>query len=213
MINKARQINNNKFIQKNQNRSWNIYNDRSNNYYDEIKNNNNLEEEFNNINDNYKINPLGHIVDNFVTMLKDKNQQRFKMIKRNIIKTNDSFYNKYREDIMVKKKKLENMSLINNKIKNNYSYYDIKKRGYTSENTNKINNNKKKFRKNERNNKTNNIKEMNAIYIEKNDINDNNKLNDNFNFSFDKKNFNNKASTQNVKKKNNNNKYSIKKKF
>ena len=214
MINKARQINNNKFIQKNQNRSWNIYNDRSNNYYDEIENNNNLEEEeFNNTNDNYKINPLGHIVDNFVTMLKDKNQQRFKIIKRNIIKTNDSFYNKYREDIMVKKKKLENMSLINNKIKNNYSCYDIKKRGYPSENTNKINNNKKKFRKNERNNKTNNIKEMNAIYIEKSNINDNNKLNDNFNFSFDKKNFNNKASTQNGKKKNNNNnKYSIKNK-
>ena len=192
ILNKKNQVNNNKLIQKN----WIINYNENYNY----KKNYILEEKFN-TNDNHRISPLGHIVDNFVTMLKDKNIQRNKMIKKNIIKNKNYWYNKYNEDIMTKKRRLEDKCLNNNKLKNNYSCYDIIKKGNPSENTNKKIYNKRKYPINERNNKINKMKEMKANYEGKYN---NNKINDNFNFSFNNKYFNNQILSENEKNSKNN---------
>ena len=134
-------------------------------------------------------------------MLKDKNIQRNKMIKKNIIKNKNYWYNKYNEDIMTKKRRLEDKCLNNNKLKNNYSCYDIIKKGNPSENTNKKIYNKRKYPINERNNKINKMKEMKANYEGKYN---NNKINDNFNFSFNNKYFNNQILSENEKNSKNN---------
>ena len=191
ILNKKNQTNNNKLIPKN----WNIDYNENYNY----KKNYFLEEKFN-TNDNHRISPLGHIVDNFVTMLKDKNIQMNKMIRKNVVKNKNYWYNKYNEDIMIKKRRLEDKCLNNNKLKNNYSCYDIIDKGNHIENTNKKIYNKRKYPINERNNKIHKMKEMKANYEEKY----NNKINDNFNFSFNNKYFNNQILSENEKNAKNN---------
>jgi len=159
-----------------------------------------LEEKFN-TNEVYRKSPLGHIVDNFVTMLKDKNKQRNKMLKKNIIKSQNYLYNKYNEDIMIKKKKLDDICLNSNKLKSDYSSHDIKKKIYLLEKSKKRIFNQRKNHINERNNKINRIKEIQANNRKKEN---NNKINENFNFSFNNKNFNNQMLLGNEKKSKNN---------
>ena len=137
----------------------------SNNYYQ--KTNYILKEKYN-TNEENRISPLGHIVDNFVTMLKGKNVQRNRYIKKNSTKSQNYCYNKYNADIMNKKRKLEDMCLTDNRIKSN--------------STKRIQN-KRKNPVNERNNKINKIKEMKAINVEKKNV-----INDNDNFSFNNNN-------------------------
>jgi len=77
-----------------------------------------------NIIDN-NLNPLGHIVDNFVNMLRNKNAYKNKIINKNQnYKTNNYLYNKYNNNIMNKKKNLDNMSLSNITQKSNNTYYN-----------------------------------------------------------------------------------------
>ena len=124
---------------------------------------------YNNLNDNLEnnsINPLGHIVDNFVSMLKGKNY------KGKIRLNNKSL--KYNDNIMKKKRILDNMSL--SKIPNySYNYNDFK---YYNDIDKKI--------KNSNNNYNNNIrkngiydkkKEYEKKYIKKNNMMKNNKIN------------------------------------
>ena len=133
----------------------------SNNYYQKA---NYIFTEKCNTNENNRISPLGHIVDNFVNVLKDKNDNRNKLCKSIGTKSQNYWYNKYNEDIMNKKRKLEDMCLSNNN----------KSKRIQSQKENK----KVKYSLHKRNNK-NNMKEMRAIYKEKN----NNIIYDNFSFS------------------------------
>ena len=195
ILNKNNQENNNKLISKNYKENLSINCNENYNY----KKNYILEEKFS-TNDNQRISPLGHIVDNFVIMLKDKNLQRNKMKKQNIIKNKNYWYNKYNNDIMTKKRKLEDICSNNNKFKNNNSCYDILKKGFQLGDTNKKIYNKRKYPINERNNKINKMKEMKANYEER----INYKINDNFNFSFNNKYFNNQILSENEKNSKNN---------
>ena len=198
ILNKSYQVNNNKLISKKYDENWNINSHMNNNYNN--KTNYILEEKFN-TNEVYRKSPLGHIVDNFVTMLKDKNKQRNKMLKKNIIKSQNYLYNKYNEDIMIKKKKLDDICLNSNKLKSDYSSHDIKKKIYLLEKSKKRIFNQRKNHINERNNKINRIKEIQANNRKKEN---NNKINENFNFSFNNKNFNNQMLLGNEKKSKNN---------
>ena len=187
------------------NKSMNQNNENMNiNYNDTYYQNTNyiLDDKLNG-NINHRISPLGHIVDNFLIMLRDKNEHRNKIVKKNNTRTKNYYwYNKYNEDIMIKKRKLEDMSFIDNKLKSNYSCYDAKIKGFSIDNTTKIFRNKRKYPIHERNNKINEMKEMKAKYNEKNIKN---KINDNINFSFNNKYFNNQTSTNKENILNNNN--------
>ena len=74
------------------------------------------------------LNPLGHIVDNFVTMLKYKNgsNNRNKMNKNKVNGKVKYGGNKYNDNIMKKKKNLDNMCLAKTKQKSHYTYYKYK---------------------------------------------------------------------------------------
>ena len=149
-----------------------FYNNKNNNYEKFITSTNN------------RISPLGHIVDNFILMLKDKNEHRNKIIKKNYTKTQNYWnsYNKYNEDIMIKKKKLEDML----KYKNNHS---------CNKNT------KNNEIKNDRKNKNRKIGEMKDSK-EKNSKNGNIfNIDDNFNFSFNNLNMNNANKNININNK------------
>ena len=75
----------------------------------------------NEINNNVK--PLDCIVDNFVSMLKYKKGNKSKVLKTNSYsKNNNSVRNKYNDNIMKKKKNLDNMCLSNTPLYNNYNY-------------------------------------------------------------------------------------------
>ena len=160
-------LNNNIISPTNIKENLNLY--YSNNYYQ--KTNYILKEKYD-TNEINRISPLGHIVDNFVTMLKGKNIQRNKYIKKNSTKSQNYWYNKYNANIMDKRKKLDDMCLTDNRI--------IK-----SNSTKRIQN-KRKYPINDRNNKINKIKEMKAINNEKKNV-----INDNYNFSFNNNCFNN----------------------
>ena len=106
---------------KNLNVNKDYYKKNNNNFkYDEKY----LENSKYNIIDN-NLNPLGHIVDNFVNMLRNKNAYKNKIINKNQnYKTNNYLYNKYNNNIMNKKKNLDNMSLSNITQKSNNTYYN-----------------------------------------------------------------------------------------
>ena len=176
---KINELNNNKNSNICKENSNSCYND---NYYQKT---NYIFKEKCNTNENKKMNPLGHIVDNFVIMLKDKNGHRNKLAKSIGTKSQNYWYNKYNEDIMNKKRKLEDMCLSNN---NNY-----KRKGNSNENNRKIIEKKDNNILNKRNNK-NKMKEMRAIYKQKNNI-----LYDNFSFSNNEY-YNNQASSVKEKK-------------
>ena len=160
------------------------YNENLNSYYNDnyCQKTNYIYKEKCNTNENNRINPLGNIVDNFVTMLKDKTEQRNKLTKSIGTKSQNYWYNKYNEDIMIKKRKLEDMCLSNN---NKY-----KRRGFSNENNRKIEKEKNYLLKRNKNN----MREMRAIYKQNNNI-----LYDNFSFSNNEY-FNNQASSAKNKK-------------
>ena len=154
-------IHNHKSVQINNSISPINYNENLNLYYNDnyCQKTNYIYKEKCNTNENNRISPLEHIVDNFVTMLKDKNEQRNKLTKSIGTKSQNYWYNKYNEDIMIKKRKLEDMCLSNN---NKY-----KKRGFSNEDNRKIEKKEKNYllKRNK-----NNMREMRAIYKPKNDI-------------------------------------------
>ena len=189
-INKSNKINNIKLNLDNYKENLNIcYN---NNYYQKT---NYIQKEKFNTNANHRISPLGHIVDNFVSMLKNKNQKRSQIVIKNCVKLQGQnyWYNKYNEDIMNKKRKLEDMCLMNNRMNNNYSCFNIKKKGNKKDNEKKKIPKKNKEQIYERNKKNSNIKEMKVKYGEKND---------NITFSFKNKNNKSKTPINNMKKSN-----------
>ena len=190
VLNNIHKINNN--IKKNKNENLNKSYNYTNNYYK--KTNYHLEEKCN-TNENYRISPLGHIVDNFVTMLKDKNEYKNKIFKNNTkIQTQKNWYNKYNEDIMIKKRKLEDMCLNDNKLNSNNLGFDTKMKEFSSEN------NTKRIQK-KRNEKKNKMKETKAKNNAKNICN---KINNNVNFSFNNKCFNNQTPIEKEKEAKNN---------
>ena len=139
-INKSNKINNIKLNLDSYKENLNIcYN---NNYYQKT---NYIQKEKFNTNANHRISPLGHIVDNFVSMLKNKNQKRSQIVIKNCInfQGQNYWYNKYNEDIMNKKRKLEDMCLTNNRMNNNYSCFNIKKKGNKKDNEKKKNSKEK----------------------------------------------------------------------
>ena len=146
-------------------------------------------DEFNIIDNN--LNPLGHIVDNFVTMLRNKNSKNNMIYNNNYIfkqnynKINNK--NNYNYNILKKKEKLDNICSSNFKNNNNYL-----KKDYSSL-ENKIKNIEKKNKQNLM--KKNGIKERKEEYENKYGKNKN---------IFIKKN-NNKFQKENKKINNNNN--------
>jgi len=105
------------------------------------------------INDN--LNPLGHIVDNFVLMLKDKHNlnNKNKLYKNNIntnkIHNSNVSISRYNDNIIKKKKNFNNICLPKSKSRNNSTFYEFRCKDYSSL-ENKIKkieiNNKKKLK-------------------------------------------------------------------
>ena len=121
------------------------YNNMDNNKNKEIiKNNKDNENDTNS-------NPLGHIVDNFVFMLKYKNNNE-KSKKNLFIKKKNKNNNNYNDSIMKKKQILDNMCISKAKSKTKNDYYQYKYKDYSNiENKLKkidINNKKKMKEKN-----------------------------------------------------------------
>jgi len=103
----------------------------NNDYY------NNAQQNSCEINDN--LNPLGHIVDNFLLMLKDKhiiNNNNNKLYKKNIntnkIRNSNVSISRYNDNIAKKKKKFNNICLPKTKPRNNSTFYEYRCKNYSS---------------------------------------------------------------------------------
>ena len=210
-------INNNS---NNKKENSNLYNYKE----DIIKENNN---EFNNYNYNIiltkkihknrtdenknKYNPLGNIVNNFVSMLKYKNNNNYNIsnIHLNNKKSNVS-KNKYYDNIMKKKMYLDNMSLSKIKPECNFISLDSKYKDYSniedkSKNINKINKNEKGKGKNILNLKEDSEKKYINKKIKNKLFNNNNILNETYDIKNNNNNIYNKISKYNESNENYNN--------
>lgn len=102
----------------------------NNDYY------NNVQQNSYEINEN--LNPLGHIVDNFLLMLKDKHNinNNNKLYKKNIntnkIPNSNVSISRYNDNIAKKKKKLNNICLPKTKPRNNSTFYEYRCKNYSS---------------------------------------------------------------------------------
>ena len=134
----------------------------------DVNYNNNEKEKIvaNDINTTYNyLNPLGHIIDNFVSLLKNRNK-------------NKCDENKYCDNIVKKRQKLNNMCLAKTKPKINYTYYNYNDYSYLENKMRNIGNQNKR-----------NIKGKNVIkeqkYGQNYDVFNNNKNNYNFSGIYD----------------------------
>ena len=146
----------------------------NNDYY------NNAQQNSCEINDN--LNPLGHIVDNFVLMLKDKHNvnNKNKICKKNIntnkICNSNVNISRYNDNIIKKKKNFNNICLPKTKTRNNSIFYEYRCKDYSSlENKiKKIEINNKKKLKNQNSIKTR-MKEYEKKYGKNNNLFNNKK--------------------------------------